>query len=196
MRSTSFGLLLLLALALEDTPTERDLAERIKDGDRTAFRRFFERHHGRLLGYLRSRGIPSDVAEDLVQNAFLYVWEHRDEIDPNQSLRAYLFRIGYTRALNHHRDTSKFDADADLERAPSSEQGTPEANAMNAELRAQIDDAIGALPERRRAVFELCFLQDCAYQEAADALDITQKTVEAHMRLALRDLREALADVQ
>jgi RNA polymerase sigma-70 factor (ECF subfamily) len=44
-------------------------------------------------------------------------------------------------------------------------------------------------------VFELCFLQDCTYREAADALDVTPKTVETHMRLALRDLRDALEAV-
>jgi RNA polymerase sigma-70 factor (ECF subfamily) len=187
-------LLLLLALALGDAPEDRSLAERIKEGDRAAFRHFFDRHHGRLLGYLRSRGVPSPKAEDIVQTAFLYVWEHRSEIDPDQSLRAYLFRIGYTRAMNHFRDASKFDLDATAE-TQQAEQNTPESDALNAELRAQIDEAIAALPERRRAVFELCFLQDCTYREAADALDVTPKTVETHMRLALRDLRDALEAV-
>jgi RNA polymerase sigma-70 factor (ECF subfamily) len=138
--------------------------------------------------------VPPAAAEDLVQNAFLYIWEHRDDIDPDQSLRAYLFRIGYTRALNHHRDTAAIDDEADVERAQAPERSTPESDALQAELRKQIDAAIAALPERRRAVFELCFLQDCTYQEAADALDISRKTVETHMRLALRDLRSALEE--
>jgi RNA polymerase sigma-70 factor (ECF subfamily) len=189
-------LLLLLALGLEEASPDPSLAERIKNGDRDAFRTFFDRHHGRLLGYLRSRGVPQSEAEDIVQNAFLYLWEHRDDIDPDQSIRAYLFRIGYTRALNHFRDASKFEADAATEQPQRPASDTPEADALNAELRAQIDEAVAALPERRRLVFELCFLQDYTYQEAAEALDIARKTVENHMRLALRDLREALEDAR
>jgi RNA polymerase sigma-70 factor (ECF subfamily) len=196
MSPPAVGLLLLIALSVEETPSDPSLAERIRDGDREAFRTFFDRHHGRLLGYLRSRGVPAAAAEDVVQAAFLYVWEHRDEIEPDQSLRAYLFRIGYTRGVNHFRDASKFDPDATPEQTRSSDRDTPEADVLNAELRARIDEAIAALPERRRAVFELCFLHDCTYKEAAEALDIAPKTVETHMRLALRDLRAALEDVQ
>jgi RNA polymerase sigma-70 factor (ECF subfamily) len=198
MLGAPVGLLLVLALAAAEKPPE-DLAARIREGDREAFRTFFDRHHGRLLGYLRSRGLSQSEAEDVVQNAFLYIWEHRREIDPDKSLRAYLFRIGYTRGLNRLRDASKFDPDAEV--AEQSDRGdrssrpeTPEADVLTAELRAQIDDAIAALPEKRRAVFELCFLRDYTYREAAQALDISPKTVETHIRLALRDLRETLAE--
>jgi RNA polymerase sigma-70 factor (ECF subfamily) len=192
------ALILLLAATGPGSRDEdldaRERARRIKNGDRAAFRQFFDRHHGRLLGYVRSKGVPPEEAEDIVQNAFLYIWNHRDRIDPNQSLRAYLFRIGYTRALNHRRDTAKFDDATEPQDAASSDRRTPETEAMAADVRRQIDAAIAELPDRRRAVFELCVLQDLTYREAADALDITRKTVENHMRLALRDLREALDD--
>jgi RNA polymerase sigma-70 factor (ECF subfamily) len=188
-------LLAVLALALEEDPPPDVLAERIKDGDRAAFRTFFERHHGRLFGYLCSRGLDAATAEDLVQKAFLYVWEHRAEIDPDQSLRAYLFRIGYTRALNHHRNASRTEPEATLDDTPGT-QAPPDEETINAELRSALDNAIAALPDRRRAVFELCFLRDFTYREAATALDIRPRTVETHMRLALRDLREALSELE
>ncbi len=190
--STAFIFFLLAAAPDEDLETD-DLARRIRDGDREAFRTFFERHHGRLLGYVRSRGVPREAAEDLVQNAFVYLWQHRKRIDPNQSLRAYLFRIGYTRAVNHHRDAERVDPDADPQAAAPSPD-TPEDDVLTAELRDQIDAAVAHLPERRRTVFELCFLHGLPYREAADALSITRKTVENHMRLALQDLRQALTD--
>jgi RNA polymerase sigma-70 factor (ECF subfamily) len=192
----SAALVLLLALAPEGPSGAPSLAERIRNGDREAFRAFFDRHHGRLLGYLRSRGVPDAAAEDIVQAAFLYVWEHRADIDPDRSLRAYLFRIGYTRGLNHFRDTATEIADPDVGHTSAAGRSSPEDDALHTELRARIDEAIAALPDRRRAVFELCFLQDCTYREAAEALDITRKTVETHMRLALRDLRRALGDLR
>jgi RNA polymerase sigma-70 factor (ECF subfamily) len=113
MSPPSVGLLLLLlAPALEALRRIAPSPSRSKTAIGRPFRRFFGRHQGRLLGYLRSRGVPSSEAEDIVQTAFLYVWEHRNEIDPDQSLRAYLFRIGYTRTMNHLRSASKFDPDA------------------------------------------------------------------------------------
>lgn len=189
-----------LAAALHEDADAYSLARRIRDGDRDAFKTFFDRHHGRLLGYLTGRGLSPERAEDVVQNAFLYIWRNREKIDPDQSLRAYLFRIGYTRGLNALRDVASVDPDVSPddprdERFSASTQD-PSADAVNQELRDRIDEAIEALPERRRAVFELCFLQDLTYKEAAEALGITRKTVENHMGLALRDLREALTEYQ
>jgi len=193
-------LALLLFLASRSTWADAaEIAARIRDGDREAFRTFFDRHHARLIGYVRSRGVPSGPAEDLVQDAFVYVWTNRDAIDPEKSLRAYLFRIGYTRALNYARDASKEDAETDPVEAldalsPDSVAG-PEMDVLRGELRDRIDTAVRDLPDRRRAVFEMCFLQGLTYREAAEQLDVARKTVENHMRLALQDLREALSDL-
>jgi len=189
--STVLGLL-LLGLALREDPDGSDLARRIRDGDREAFRIFFDRHHERLYGYICSRGVPDDAAADLVQNAFVYIWTHRADIDPEKSLRAYLFRIGYTRALNHVRDTAAEERGADLD-ARVNEQGTsPEAETQVRLLRETVNAAIAELPERRRAAFTLCFIDGLSYREAAEVLDVTRKTIENHISHALRDLREAL----
>ena len=182
---------LLLAARAPDTPDGAALARRIKEGDHNAFETFFHRHHTALFRYLTRRGCPDDVTEDIIQNAFVYIWRHRDGINPNKSLRGYLFTIGYTRLLNHQRDTSKFDETAALDKQTAS--AAPDAEAEHALLQQHLQDAIDALPERRRAVFELCFMEDLTYREAADALGIARKTVENHMRLALQDIREALA---
>lgn len=189
--TTALGLL-LLGLALRDDPVARDLSQRIRDGDPEAFRTFFDRHHGRLFGYVCSRGVPEAAAADLVQNAFVYVWTHRDEIDPDRSLRAYLFRIGYTRTLNYFRDTASVDGSADLDLRPDASASSPESDAQGRLLRETVDRAIEQLPERRRAAFRLCFIEGLTYREAAEALDVTRKTIENHISHALRDLRETL----
>lgn len=181
--------LLLVLLAVSETA--QALARRIRAGDHDAFRTFFEQHHKRLYGFLRSRGLSNADAEDLVQTAFIYIWRHRDRIDPDRSLRAYLFRIGHTRALNRHRANDRFDDDATVHRTPSHDH-SPEADTLNREQRNRIDDAINALSPRRQQVVRLCVLNSFTYREAAEVLDVTRKTVENHMRLALKDLREVL----
>lgn len=176
-----------VAQALEDT----ELARRIKRGDHGAFKHFFDRYHGVLFGYLCRRGIDEETAADIVQNAFVMIWDKRGRIDENKSLRAFLFRIGYTRALNHFRDNAKFDHHAELDArstAISSDAGY-DYSAMHDSLTR----AIAALPERRRAVFELCFMEDLSYREAAEMLNISIKTVENQMAFALKSIRSAMA---
>ena len=181
--------LLILASVLSDDD-EAALAAAIKAGDRTAFRKFFDRYHAELLRYLRHRKVPEDVAEDLVQNAFVHIWEQRGSIREGGSLRGLLFRIGYTRALNHFRDTARFSAEDPSELGLSAEaQADP---AERSEVRAALQAAVEALPERRRAVFELCVLEGMTYREAAEALEISTKTVENHMGYALKAVRERL----
>ncbi|MDZ7690957.1 MAG: RNA polymerase sigma-70 factor [Balneolaceae bacterium] len=176
-----------------DTEIDRvELAEQIKNGDQQAFKKFFDAHHQPLFRFLRSKNIERETAEDLIQQAFLYIWEHRSSIESEKSLRAYLFKIAYTRMLNHVRDNKKFD---NAEPVPTRETNhTPQDEVQAAEINQVIEQAIVAMPERRSQVFDLCFMQQFTYKEAAGAMDISVKTVENHMGLALKDMRKALQD--
>jgi RNA polymerase sigma-70 factor, ECF subfamily len=190
-------LLLYLAVSGSTGLNDRDLARRIRNGDLEAFRQFFEEHKALLAGFLRKRQVPDDVSGDIIQNAFITIWERRSEIDENKSLRAYLFRISYTRALNHFRDTAKFSGshlheDSPLLHIPKSAQAGPEQQADHAIIRDALDRIIAGMPEKRRAVFELCFIQELTYREAAEVLDVSIKTVENHMALALKTVREGM----
>ncbi|MDZ4699246.1 MAG: sigma-70 family RNA polymerase sigma factor [Rhodothermales bacterium] len=186
---TLASLLIYLAVHMAKAVEDAELARRIKRGDHGAFKHFFDRYHGALFGYLRRRGIDEETTADIVQNAFVMIWDKRDQIDENKSLRAFLFRIGYTRALNYFRDNAKFDHHADLDSRSTTDPIGHDYSAMqDALLRA-----IASLPERRRAVFELCFMEDLSYREAADMLNISIKTVENQMAFALKNIRGAMA---
>ncbi|MEZ4700565.1 MAG: RNA polymerase sigma-70 factor [Rhodothermales bacterium] len=184
-------MLVFLAVHVTQTLEDIELARRIKRGDHGAFKHFFDRYHGVLFGYLRRRGMDEETAADIVQNAFVMIWEKRDQIDENKSIRAFLFRIGYTRALNHFRDTAKFDRQATLETHATPE--IPDTDHDFQSMRETLGQAIAALPERRRAVFELCFLEDLTYRETAEMLGISIKTVENQMAYALKSIRVAMA---
>ena len=185
-------LFLVFALSKSDDLDSVELAKKIKGGDQKAFKTFYDQHHKSLLRFLLSKGTDKSTAADLIQKAFIYIWEHRKNIDPNKSLRAYLFRIGYTRMLNHVRDKSKFDASEAVPEAES--QITPEDKVQENQLKKVIDEAIKKMPEKRGMVFEMCFIQEFTYREAAEALDVSKKTVENHMGLALKDIRAFLED--
>lgn len=166
------------------------IAQKIKAGDHRAFEKFFDEHYEPLLRFLLSKNTEREVAKDIIQKAFVYIWEHRQKIDPDKSLRSYMFQIAYSRMLNFHRDNQKFNNDKAV---PERQTGlTPEDDARGKELEKAIDRAIDAMPEKRGTVFQLCFMEDFTYREAAEALDVTKKTVENHMGLALKDMRKSL----
>ncbi|MEO0558625.1 MAG: sigma-70 family RNA polymerase sigma factor [Bacteroidota bacterium] len=186
----SVATLLALLLAVHRTVDLRELATRIQRGDHSAFRQFFETTHADLLRTLQRRGLDVATAEDVVQQAFVWIWEHRDRLDPEQSIRGLLFRIGLTRSLNARRDAGRTDPLPDLPLPDASSSG--DAAALG-ELRDALAAAVADLPERRRQVFTLCFFDGLTHRDAAAALDISPKTVEHQMGHALKALRHALA---
>lgn len=140
-----------------------------------------------------------DVAEDLIHDLFLRVWENRYEWEPTVPLNVYLFRAARNRAISHLRHArveAKFRQRV-AARGGTGLEPTPAAPAdadlrMN-ELEASIERGVEALPERRREVFRLNRYHHLTYAEVAQVLGISVKTVEVHMGLALTALRQALA---
>ena len=191
-------LLLFFAFALNAPESDaqaqaqsRDLILRIREGDKQAFRTFFDQHQHALLSFLMSKGLDKPTSEDILQQAFITIWEKRANLDEHRSIKAFLFTIAYNRMLNYLRDTKKtqtnfaFDVRQDTD-------STPDTNAENAQAMEAMQKALEQMPEKRRTVFEMCYVQELTYKEAAEILQITRKTVENHMALALKDLRIVL----
>lgn len=181
----------MLAAGLTAAGTSRpgdDLARQIRRGDARAVRAFFDATHADLLAMLRRRGLDAAQAEDVAQQAYIWIWEHRAEIDPERSLRGLLFRIGLTRGLNAARDAGRTDA--------LPEAGVPDSAASDpaalADLRSALALAVADLPERRRQTFTLCFTDGLTHREAAQVMGVSAKTVEHQMGHALKAIRARL----
>ncbi len=194
MNSLLLQLIFLLASDQSKELNDPELAVKIKNGDHEAFKEFFDRYNVFLLNFLIKRGTAKEAAKDLVQQAFVMIWEKRTEIDVEKSLRSFLFRIAYTRMLNLFRDHSKFDEEARLQEASTEDEAddSHEKEEKVKELNKAIEKAISAMPEKRQEVFRMCFIQEFTYKETAKVLDVSIKTVENHMGLALKDMRIAL----
>ncbi|HMQ49691.1 MAG TPA: RNA polymerase sigma-70 factor [Saprospiraceae bacterium] len=181
-----------MAQILPDHKQDAALLAALKGGEEKAMEVIFRLHYADLCRAVL-RIIPSpEIAEDIGQDVLLELWRKRAQVQINTSLAAYLRRAGVNRALNYLRDQKmKFDQDADLEyHAPITPAVTQELEAE--ELKQKIDEAIDALPERCRVVFVLSRFEDMSYQNIADTLDISVKTVENQITKALRILRDRL----
>lgn len=183
------SLILLLLFAKSAKLDDKSLAKRIKSGDHEAFRDVFDTLSPMLLGYLLRMGGRKEDAEDVIQQTFITLWEKRNEIDENRSLRAFLFRIATNRLLNVFRNERKFSP----EHIEQDSFGKTHETITEQELTFQyFNKAVASLPEKRRHVFELCFIQQFTYKEAGEILGVTQKTIENHMISALKNIREAM----
>ncbi|MEX2657085.1 MAG: sigma-70 family RNA polymerase sigma factor [Balneolales bacterium] len=182
--------LLILASLVRNDSGDRELALRIGQGDKEAFRAFFDKYERPLISFLMSKGISREDAEDLVQNAFMIIWDKRDKLLPGRSLKSFLFTIAYRRMLNLFRDRK--DHNPEFAYALADTGQLPDASSETKQAMQAMQQALEVMPEKRRQVFELCYLQELSYREASEVLGVAVKTIENHMACALKDLRVAL----
>jgi RNA polymerase sigma-70 factor (ECF subfamily) len=164
------------------------------DARRAAFEALFREYHARLCGFAYRFVHSRDVAEELVQEVFLYLWEHWERWDAGAPARTYLFtavRNAAVSYLRHQRVVQR--SEPDLVDLFSRSRPTADADLRGAELGAALGRAIARLPERCRLVFTLSREQGLTYNEVADVLGISVKTVEMQMGRAYKALRRYLA---
>ncbi len=134
-----------------------------------------------------------DAARGIVQDAFIMLCDKRDSMDMARNPKSYLTTTIYTRSLNYLRDNEKFDKNIiDFEELLDSGSQSADSALLGKELKAKIDEAINELPEKCREVFLLSRSENMKYQQIADTLQISVKTVEAQMSKALAHLRSRL----
>ncbi|AMJ65432.1 RNA polymerase sigma-70 factor [Hymenobacter sp. PAMC 26628] len=148
------------------------------------------------LGAVAYRVVPDRaVVEDILQDVFLRVWQGLATLPAIESHRAYLTRMALNAALRHQQRAQRQVAWDDA--PPASAPVAPDALAQlhATEAAAAVAAALAHLPPQCRVVFELSRYEELSYQQIADALEISPKTVENQMGKALRILRRELAGV-
>ena len=175
---------------------DRQWADRIRAGDREAFKRLFRAYADALCTFAAQHVDDEALAEDLVQDVFCDLWDRREEWRPQGSVKAYLFRAVRNTSLDHleHRRVVQEWEDEEKRRNPAPEPRRGPADALqHRELKRAMQEAVEELPERRRLVYRMARRHDMSYAEIASALDIAPKTVENQMGRALKALRDRLA---
>lgn len=179
---------------MSDTKRDKQWANRIQCGDRTAFKKLFRTYAEPLGGFVKQYTDSPEIAEELVQDLFLKIWEDRAQWSPTVSVKSYL----YTAARNLAIDYLKHERVVDQWREESHQDGLstsqpPDKRLDHKQLRQAVRKAVDQLPKRRRHVFKLSRQHGLTYREIATVLDISIHTVESHMQRAFRSLRERLA---
>ncbi len=162
--------------------------------DHSSFEALFKQHFAHLCNFSKQYVQDENTAKDIVQKVFIKLWESRAQIDLNQNIQSYLFTSVKNRSLNYIRDNQKYRSRVlDLDCGEIDLMAETDQSGVQ-ELQAKISQALASLPEKCRLVFEMSRFKEMKYREIAEELDISQKTVEAHMSKAMKTLRVELKD--
>ncbi|MBW6535581.1 MAG: RNA polymerase sigma-70 factor [Mariniphaga sp.] len=170
------------------------LFDKIKSGDEKAFEVLFRRYYPHLCLYATQILKNPSAAEEIVQELFVHIWERRTETEIETSLKNYLFRAVKNHCLNYikHNQIKREYSQKIL--AENEHFSTEYDFESQTELFRKIEESISALPEKRQEIFRLSRQKGLKYREIAERMNISIKTVETQMGLAIKTLREKLRD--
>lgn len=174
----------------------------IKNGDEKAFEAMFRFYYKPLYNYARELLKDEYLAEEVIEDIFVRLWENRTQIKIESSLKSYLFKSTYHNCLNRikHKEVEDKYKTFFLHHMPVGESNEalsdefPLSDILGAELEVMISKAIESLPDQCRQVFMMSRFQQMKHEEIAEKLNISVNTVRTHIARALQKLRIELKD--
>ena len=179
-----------------------EIFRRIANSDVHAYEILFKEYYKFLCSYAFGLTKDRNAAEEIVEDFFVELWNNRQKIHINTSVRSYFVGSIHNRCLNYlQREKPKYISSDDIS-ALIGKEGTagdylitpPLPSLLTGELEHALTKAIEMLPQNCREIFKLSRFSDLNYEEVAQKLDISVNTVKTQMKIALRKLREILKD--
>jgi len=180
---------------------ELHLFESFKEGDETAFTYFYDKYFRRITAFSIQFIYDKDEAENLAQEALLYLWQNKETVESLNGIQSFLYTYAKSKCLNmirHNKVKDKFKSEVlnqkerelDIEILSSVQFDTLELT----ELERLIQESISDLPPKTREVFIKKRFENKKNAEIAEEMQVTLKAVEAHMTKALKILKTKLSD--
>ncbi|OJJ20299.1 hypothetical protein BKI52_17700 [marine bacterium AO1-C] len=175
---------------------DAELLTWLKQGNQKVVQVLFDTYYASLCKTVNRIVHNTIITEDIVQDVFLKIWQKRNDLNIQISLKAYLHKMAINAALSHLRkkyNTSSIDDATPQQMKKHAHKETAVQNLEFQELETQVNGAINELPPKCREVFILSRYEEMSYKEIAQEMGISPKTVENQMSKALKHLRKRLA---
>ena len=167
--------------------SEADLKNRLSKGDFDAFHMLFDDYYPKSKAFISALIKDEKAAEDLCQDIFMKIWNLRETLPEIRSVKSWIYRMSRNSALNYLRDRKRLFQITDLSIAGSDDV---EENYAEKEKELIIRRYGDSMPAQRRRVFSMSRYQGISNAKIAEKLGISKKTVENHLNLALKGIRE------
>lgn len=170
----------------------KTLIRRISEDDELALRELFDIYYQKLfhlaLYFLKTK----ELAEEVTSDVFFIIWKRRKTLTEIDDIEKYLYTSTKNQALHYLRRSSVIDSETldlyTINLLP--DENNPEEQLLNQEYQKLIQKAINSLPEKCREVFRLVLSDKLKHREIAQLLNISEKTVEAHITSAYKRIAE------
>ena len=166
------------------------LLDRLRGGSESAFSALYDWYSKPLYRNIIRLVKDEAIAEELLQDLFLKVWEVRQTIDPDKSFKSFLYKVAENLAYAHFRQIAKNERLIAKLIISSVEFATNAEDAIIAkENHALLQKAISSLPPQAKQVYTLCKLEGKSYEEVSQQLGISPKTISGHIVKANKDVK-------
>jgi RNA polymerase sigma-70 factor (ECF subfamily) len=172
----------------------------LQKGDKTEFEKIYLEFFDVLFALGFQYTSDKSVAEGIVQDTFLKLWEVREGLLLQTNIKNFLYTLTKNMCLNHLRDQKAVWKHLNQVKHHEYEYAIESLNRIGEdyfefkELSEKVEQAIEKLPDELKIVFKMSRFEDLKYREIAEKLQIIEKTVEARMTKALKILRKELKD--
>lgn len=172
--------------------TQKEIIQKFKEGDEGAFSSLYKLYWEKVYNFTRLYLISQEDVSEIVQEVFIKLWEVKQMVDEEQSFEGFLFIITRNQIFNYSRKRLNY-AFLKMTVMESIERSYEEEDKLElSDLKKHLSTLISQLPERQQEIFRLSREQHKTYKQIAEQLAISEKTVEYHMKAALKYLRKNL----
>ncbi|WP_157624658.1 RNA polymerase sigma factor [Sunxiuqinia dokdonensis] len=166
---------------------------KMKRGDMKAFQELFVKYGERLYEFSFSYLKESFVAEEIVQDVFLRIWEMKDDLDEDRSFKSFIYQMTVNKVFNHMKhQVVRQKYEKYILNFNHSFGDSPEAQLQLSELDARIRSLLEKIPEQQRNVFKLSRVEGLSNPEIAEQLGLSIRTVENQIYRTTKYLKEHL----
>lgn len=172
---------------------DKSLFSKIAEGNKQAFDMLFRKYYTQLVRFAMGYLHDGPAAEEMVQEVFVRIWENAPRIEIETSILAYLYTSVRNQSLNfikHENVKKKYEQEQSVVVDPDKDDFEEKVNVKF--FKQILAMAVGSLPEKCREIFEMAKFEGLTYDEIAEYLQVSVKTVENQMGIALKKLREAM----